>query len=81
MRIPKSNRKKASDELHKAFKEYAGIDTLTKLNTREMEAYLSMIRMLMARERGMFLSEPNEPDFLCDWSMQNFIKLKLYNHE
>ena len=78
MRIKKSNVKEASDALHKAFKEYAGIDSLTKLNTYQTEQYLSMIRMLMARERGWFIHEPNEPWDIDDYSMNRFLQLKLY---
>jgi len=80
MRIPKLKHKQASAELHKAFKEYAGITTMTKLNTSQTERYLSMIRMLMARERGMFLHEPNEPEFIEDWSMKDFLNYKLYDN-
>ena len=80
-RVKKSNNKEVSKLLHQAFKEYAEIDSITTLTTYQMEGYLSMIRMLMARERGLFISEPNEPDDLVDWSMKNFLKLKLYNHE
>ena len=80
MRIPKVKHKVASKELHQAFKDYAGVDSMTKLNTQQTEKYLSMIRMLMARERGMFLHEPNEPEFLEDWSMKEFLNLKLYDN-
>ncbi len=81
MRIKKSKNKEASDALHKAFKEYAGIDSLTKLNTSQTEHYLSMIRMLMGRERGMFLHEPKEPQDIEDWDMHRFLQYKLYNKE
>lgn len=81
MKIPKSKHKKASEELHEAFKVYAGIDTLTDLDTKQMENYLGMIRMLMARERGWMMHEPNEPEFIEDYSMKEFLNLKLHNHE
>lgn len=79
MRIPKSKQKQASKELHTAFKEYARIGSLTKLNTYQTEQYLSMIRMIMARERGMFLHEPKEPYDIEDWSLHRFLQYKLYN--
>lgn len=81
LRVPKSKTKKASQELHKAFKAYAGIDSMTKLTVHQTENYFSMIRMLCARERGIFLSEPNEPDDMVDWSMKRFIQYKLYGKE
>lgn len=80
MRIPKSKWVKASKELHKAFKDYADIDTITKLNTHQMEGYLSMVRMLAAREKGWFITLPNEPEEAVDWSMKTFLHYHLHNN-
>lgn len=77
--VKKSDNKKVSKMLHKAFKEYAGIDSLTTLNTYQMEGYLGMVRMLMSRERGIFISEPKEDEGCADWDMHRFLQYKLYN--
>jgi hypothetical protein len=81
MKIPKSKSKQASEELHEAFKTYADIDTLTDLDTRQMEWYLGMIRMLCARERGWLLALPHEPDYIVDMSMREFLNLIKEDHE
>lgn len=81
MKIPKSKSKQASKELHQAFKEYANIDTLTDLDTKQMEAYLGMIRMLMARERGWLIACPHEPEYLVDMSMKEFLLVTFHNQD
>ena len=80
MRIYKKNYKKASNEINKAFKEYTQTPNLSKLNATEMEKYLSIIRVWFCVERGWFLHEPNEPEFLEDYSMREFLNLKLYDN-
>ena len=79
MRIKKTNYPKASAEINKAFKDYKEIPNLSKINTYEMEQYLSMIRVLCCRERGWMLCEPSEPDGIEDWDMFRFLQYKLYN--
>lgn len=81
MKIPKSKSKEAAVELHDAFKTYAGIDSLTELDTKTMESYLGMVRMLCARERGWLVPLPGEPENIADMSMREFLNLTLKEDE
>lgn len=76
--VRKRNVPKATRELHQAFKDYAGIDTLTKCDKSRTERYFSMIRMLISREKGLFVYEPKEPKGIEWWSMEAFLHYKLY---
>lgn len=81
MKIKKSNHKMASIELNDAFKLYANAGSLSELSSGDMEKYLSMIRVLCAREKGWVLCEPNEPSDISDWDMHRFLQYKLYNKQ
>jgi hypothetical protein len=76
--VPEDKKEEAKEELHKAFKDYVELDSITKLDTYDTERYLNMIRMLMIRERGIILREPHETEDIEQMSMRTFLKKKLY---
>jgi hypothetical protein len=79
MKIPKSKHVQASKELHKAFKNYVDIDTLTTLDNKQMQSYIGMVLMLCSRERGWLIPLPNEPEYLCDMSMKEYLSVTFHN--
>lgn len=70
------NEKKVCGILHKAFKEYAGIETLSVVSEYEFKCYISMIVMLCSREMGFMAWLPGEPKYLNELSMKEWLNLK-----
>ena len=68
--------KKICDLLHKAFKEYAGIETLSVVSNYEFKRYISIITMLCSRELGLMVWLPGEPSYVEKLSMREWLNLK-----
>ena len=81
MGVTEDKKADAKRELHNAFKDYVELDSITSLSTYDMERYLGMIRMLMAREKGIITKEPNEIEDIENMSMRLFIKKKLHENK
>jgi predicted nuclease of restriction endonuclease-like RecB superfamily len=57
-----SERTKVKKQIHKALKDYCGVESLTKLNEEELRKYISYVGMIFAREFGISLKRPHDND-------------------
>ena len=68
--------KEVCEILHRAFKEYLCVDTTSGFTDHEFLTYMSAILMLMAREKGKLIPFLNEPDYVEEMSMSDWLKLQ-----
>jgi len=73
----KTNRNQAKDKIHEAIKEYYNIESVADLSTEKLRILVNKVRMVFAREFGILLKEPREPDGIHKMEMKEFLKLKL----
>ncbi len=79
--VDEDKKAEAKEELHRMFKSYVDLESITSLETYDMERFLGMIRMLMAREKGITLHEPNENLDVENIGMRLFLKHKLHEEK
>jgi len=79
--VPKDRHVEITETLHKAFKEYFSLKSISSLNIHKTEIVFSRIRMLMARERGILLPLPNDPPMKILEAMPMEMFLKLYQED
>lgn len=71
MSVPKP-RGKAKKQLHTAFKDAHGIETLTKLENASISAYIDSIFRYFAIEHGIYLRKTNEPEGVQDMTLSQY---------
>ena len=74
--VPQIHHKKVCPMLHKMFKEYLCLKTISDLNDHEMLTFLSIILMILAREFGVLLPFMNESDDIQEMSMRDWLALQ-----
>ena len=74
--VPELHHKKSCSLLHEAFKEYFCIGSTADLSEHTFLTYMSAILMIMARERGILVPFFNEPDYIAEMSMPEWLALQ-----
>lgn len=73
--VPELHHKESCAILHDAFKEYFCIGSTADLSEHTFLTYMSAILMIMAREKGILVPFFNEPDYIADMSMTEWLEL------
>lgn len=74
--VPQVHHGKTCKILHDAFKEYLCIGSTADMSDHIFLTYMSAILMLMAREKGILVPFFNEPDYIADMTMTEWLTLQ-----
>jgi hypothetical protein len=74
--VPELHHKETCSILHDAFKEYFCLGSTAELSDHTFLTYMSAILMIMARERGTLVPFFNEPDYIQEMSMPEWLALQ-----
>lgn len=74
--VPQRNHRKTCSILHGAFKEYFCIGSTADMSNHTFLTYMSAILMVMAREKGILIPFFNEPDYVEDMEMIEWLELQ-----
>jgi hypothetical protein len=74
--VPELHHKETVSILHDAFKEYFCLGSTADLSDHTFLTYMSAILMIMARERGVLVPFFNEPDYIEDMPMPEWLALQ-----
>ena len=69
-----TDRAQVKQEIHRALKKYFEIESLRDLTTENLYLYIQFIRMIFAREFGILLKKPGEPEDIQNMDMKQFLK-------
>jgi hypothetical protein len=76
LNVPVVHHKETVSILHDAFKEYFCIGSTADLNDHTFLTYMSAILMIMAREKGILVPFFNEPDYIQEMTMPEWLALQ-----
>lgn len=74
--VPQVHHKETVSKLHDAFKGYFCIGSTADLSDHTFLAYMSAILMIMAREKGILTPFFNEPDYVAEMTMPEWLALQ-----
>ena len=74
--VPELYHKETVSILHDAFKEYFCIGSTSDLSDHTFLTYMSGILMIMAREKGRLVPFFNEPDYIEEMTMIEWLALQ-----
>jgi hypothetical protein len=69
------------DELKDMFKKYFRIGRTRDLTEREMSRFISQINMISAREFGIFLKDPSDPENADEMTLGEYLEHKQQQNE
>lgn len=61
--VPVERREKASRILHNAIKKCFEVDSFANLSTKEFEKIVAILQMIVAREYGYLIRQPDEREY------------------
>lgn len=74
--VPQTFHKEVCSVLNDAFKTYLCVKTTADFSDHTFLTYMSAILMLMAREKGTLIPFFNEPDYLEEMTMPEWLELQ-----
>jgi len=75
----KKKRAQAKKRIHEAIKRYHNVSSFRLLDDGRLYRIVANTRVVFARDFGVLLKAPNEPDDVDDLTMQEFLKLIKYD--